>query len=238
MRKILVSGYRSAAAFAAVGLLLVAGCSSDSEQPSGAEPQDIEESSAEGTVEDLADISVKELEVAVGRAKLNEGDIGDDMSVEDTSEGLDAPTNDICGQNWATNNLRIARQQDYFWNSDEQPAELVVSNEVVAYEKDKATDVLNEIDQSVEDCGGWEHAEGEMGDVELVEPPAGSTGESTAWQAVDSREEGSYTYVAVYQTKGDLLSALYIWSTDEDEAQQVAEQLTPLVADKLEGVQN
>lgn len=238
MRKNLVSGYRSAVAVTAVGLLLFAGCSSDSDEPEGTDTRDVEKSSVEEDVDELSKDDIRALEAAVGKAKLNEGDVGHDVSVEDTSEGTDAPTNDICGENWATNSLRVARQQDYFWKSDEAPAQLVVSNEVVAYQPGTATDVLNEIEQSVADCDGWEHAKGEMSDVESVDPPGDALDNARSWEATDDREEDAYSYVAVYQTKGDLMSALYVWATDGDQAREVADELTPEVAKKLESAQN
>jgi hypothetical protein len=111
----------------------------------------------------------------------------------------------------------------------------VVSNEAVAYKPGKGAAALAEIKQAVEGCDGWEHGQGEMTDIAVVEPPVGTLGEAFAWRGEDSRKGGTdYSYLAVYQRSGDLLSAVYVWSTSEDEARDVADEVAPKAAAHLE----
>ena len=182
-------------------------------------------------------VTPDQLKAAIGRIILNEGDIGHDTEVQGQDDSLDVPTNDICGKEWPSDRDRLARNQDFFWKDQREP-DLVVSNEAVAYKPGKGEDALAEIKKAIEDCDGWKHDEGEIKDIEVVEAPDGALEGSFAWRGTDDRKEDDYSYIAVYQRSGDLLSAIYIWSTDEDQVKEVAEDLTVKAAQRLERALN
>lgn len=214
---------------------MLAGCGSDEAPETTPPPRDTPaEVANDAPAPEKRKLSAAELKQAIGVVVLGEGDIGHSVEVQDQDDTLEAPTNDVCAKEWPGDANRIARNQDFFWKPA-QVANLVVSNEAVAYKPGKGAAALAEIKKAVSDCDGWEHEEGEMGDVEVIDAPAGSLKGTFAWQGRDERADGTdYSYVAVYQSDGDLLSALYVWSTDDDDSKALARELAPKAAARLE----
>jgi hypothetical protein len=226
---------RIAVSVFAVGVLLATGCSSEEQGPPETAPRSDKPAK---TVGDKAKpprkMTPNELKAAIGVVVLGEGDIGREVEVQDQDDSLETPTNDICAKKSAADGDRLARNQDFFWKSAEV-ADLVVSNEAVAYQPGKGAAAFSELKKAVEGCDGWEHGRGEMADIEMVDPPAGTLGDAFAWRGEDNRKGGTdYAYLAVYQRSGDLLSAVYVWSTHEDEASEVADDVAPKAAARLE----
>ncbi|MEQ7127456.1 hypothetical protein ABN034_23305 [Actinopolymorpha sp. B11F2] len=220
----------------AVGVLMLAGCSSDEQgSPETASRSDKPAAKPVGDKpKPERKMTAAELKAAIGVIVLGEGDVGREVEVQDQDDSLDAPTNDICARKSAADGDRLARNQDFFWKSA-NVAELVVSNEAVAYQPGKGAAAFAEIKKAVGGCDGWEHSQGEMADVEIVDPPTGTLGDAFAWRGQDSRKGGTdYSYLAVYQRRGDLVSAVYVWSTSEDEAREVADEVAPKAAARLE----
>ncbi|HZC26424.1 MAG TPA: hypothetical protein VE287_05330 [Actinopolymorphaceae bacterium] len=175
-----------------------------------------------------------ELKKAVGVAILAAGDVGHGVEMQDQDKTLDEPTNDVCAKVWSGDKTRLARTQDFFWKTA-KVAPLVVSSEAVAYQPGKGAAALTQIRKAVAGCHGWTHPQGTMGHIKVIEPPKGSLHGAFSWQGKDDRKGGSdYSYVAVYQNNGDLLSAVYVWSTSEDQAHDVVGALAPKAAARLE----
>jgi hypothetical protein len=216
-------------------VLLLAGCSSDEQgSPDSSHAGKSEAKTVADKPKPERKMTAEELKAAIGAIVLGEGDVGREVEVQDQDDSLETPTNDICARKSPADGNRIARNQDFFWKSA-RVAELVVSNEAVAYQPGKGAAAFAEIKKAVEGCDGWEHQRGEMSDIELVDPPTGTLGDAFAWSGQDSRKGGTdYSYLAVYQRRGDLMSAVYVWSTDEDEAREVAEDVAPKAAARLE----
>ncbi|MGW5364113.1 hypothetical protein [Actinopolymorpha pittospori] len=230
--------FRLVLAVVAAGLVALAGCSNNKPSEEAQQPQQTQETPANvanqkaaGAVKEEPPTSAQ-LKNAIGKIILNDGEIGRDVEIQDQDDSLAAPTNDICAKDWASNSTRIARNQDFFWKSA-KTAELVVSNEAVAYQPGKGAAAIAEIEKAVGDCDGWKHDQGEIKDVTAVDPPEGALKGSFAWRGVDDRKGEDYSYLAVYQTDGDLLSAIYVWAGSRDEAREVASDLAPKVADRL-----
>lgn len=227
---------RAGLAWVLAGLLTLAltGCGSD-EPPAADQRPDKKPAGAAAPKEPKPKrLTSAQLEAAVGRAVLGEDDIGHNVRVQDSDGTLDAPTNDVCAKEWRGDRYRVARNQDFFWKNAEV-APLVVSNEAVAYKPGKASSALAEVEKAVAGCDGWEHQQGEMGEVEEIDPPEGSVDGAFAWRGKDNRTGGTdYAYVAVYQVKGDVLTAIYVWASSADEAQYVAADLAPKAASRLE----
>ena len=237
VRKKLIQGHRVAVALAAIGAMTLAGCSG-----SGDDTQPVKDTDKSGSVQgektgDKKPAPIK-ASTAVGKALLNDGDIGPDFSQQNSDDSLEAPTNDICGKTWATNKRREARQQDFFWDSSDKSPNVVVSNEVVVYRPGEAPDAIAEIKAAVSDCDGWKHSQGEMTKLHLVDPPAEALKGSISWEGVDDRDGTEYSYVAVYQSKGDVLSVVYVWATEADKAREYVEDLTPKAAEGLDRAQS
>jgi outer membrane murein-binding lipoprotein Lpp len=235
----LVPRFRLVLAVVAAGLVALAGCSSNDKPSTQAQqqpPQQIQETPANVANEKPAakdePPTSAQLKNAIGKIILNDGEIGRGVEVQDQDDSLDAPTNDICAKDWASNSTRIARNQDFFWKSA-KTAELVVSNEAVAYQPGKGAAAIAEIEKAVGDCDGWKHDQGQIKDVTTVDPPEGALKGSFAWRGVDDRKGEDYSYLAVYQTDGDLLSAIYVWAGSRDEAREIASDLVPKAADRL-----
>lgn len=236
MRKKLIQGHRVAVALAAIGAMALAGCSG-----SGDDTQPVKDSDKSGSVQgektgDKKPAPVK-ASTAVGKALLNDGDIGPGFSQQNSDDSLEAPTNDICGKTWATNKRREARQQDFFWDSSDKSPDVVVSNEVVVYKSGEAGDALAEIKTAVADCDGWKHSQGEMSKLHVVDPPADALKGAIAWEGEDDRDGTEYSYGAVYQVEGDVLSAIYVWARDADKVGEMLEDLTPKAAAGLHKAQ-
>jgi hypothetical protein len=235
VRKKLIQGHRLALMVAAVGALTLAGCSGNGDDTAPVKDTD-KSGSVKGENAGNKKAPVK-AETAVGKALLNEGEIGQDFSVQDSDSGLEAPTNDICGKTWATNQRREARQQDFFWNSADKSPDVVVSNEVVVYKPGEASDALKEIKTAVSDCDGWEHKQGKMSGLDVIDPPSDALKGAVAWEGKDERDGTDYSYAAVYQVEGDVLSAIYVWTRDSDKAGDLIDDLTPKAADGLHRAQ-
>ena len=224
-------------ALVAAGALTLAGCGSDDvgspDRSSGRDDSPAKVANKKPS-EDREPLTAQQLKDAVGAVALGESDVGHDVEVQDQDASLDAPTNDLCAKKWAGDRNRIARNQDFFWKQA-KVAELVVSNESVAYQPGKGAAALAEIKKAVADCDGWEHGQGKMSDIKVIDPPDGSLDGAFSWQGHDERKgDTDYSYVAVYQGSGDLLSAVYVWAEDEDEAHDLADDLAPKAAEKLE----
>ncbi|MBE1604877.1 hypothetical protein [Actinopolymorpha pittospori] len=231
--------FRLVLAVVAAGLVALAGCSNNKPSDEAQQPQQTQETPAKvanqkaaGAVKDEPPTSAQ-LKNAIGKIILNDGEIGRDVEVQDQDDSLQAPTNDICAKDWASNKTRIARNQDFFWKSSAKTAELVVSNEAVAYQPGKGAAALAEIEKALDDCDSWKHPQGEYKDVATVDAPDGALKDSFAWRGVDDRKGKDYSILVVYQTDGDLLSVVYVWADSRDEAQEVASDLAPKVADRL-----
>jgi hypothetical protein len=236
----LVPRFRLVLAVVAAGLVALAGCSSNDKPPTQAQqqpPQQIQETPANVANEKPAakdePPTSAQLKNAIGKIILNDGEIGRGVEVQDQDDSLDAPTNDICAKDWASNSTRIARNQDFFWKSADKTTELVVSNEAVAYQPGKGAAALAEMEKALDDCDSWKHPQGEYKDVATVDAPDGALKDSFAWRGVDDRKGKDYSVLAVYQTDGDLLSVVYIWADSRDEANEVAADLVPKVAERL-----
>jgi hypothetical protein len=236
VRKKLIQGHRLAVALAAIGAMTLAGCSGN-----GDDTQPVKDSDKSGSVQGEKTGDKKQAPVkastAVGKALLNDGDIGPDFSQQDSDDGLDAPTNDICGKTWATNKRREARQQDFFWDSSDKSPDVVVSNEVVVYKAGEAPDALAEIKTAVADCDGWKHDQGEMSKLHVVDPPSDALKGAIAWEGKDDRDGTDYSYGAVYQIEGDVLSAVYVWARDSNKVGDMIDDLTPKAAAGLHKAQ-
>lgn len=235
MRKKLIQGHRVAVALAAIGAMTLAGCSGngDDTQP----VKDDKSGSVQGEKTGNKKPAPIKASTAVGKALLNDGDIGPDFSQQDSDDGLEAPTNDICGKTWATNKRREARQQDFFWDSSDKSPDVVVSNEVVVYKAGEAPDALAEIKTAVADCDGWKHSQGEMSKLHVVDPPSDALKGAIAWEGKDDRDGTDYSYGAVYQIEGDVLSAIYVWARDSDKVGDMLDDLAPKAADGLHKAQ-
>ncbi|MET9019270.1 hypothetical protein ABZV93_04755 [Actinopolymorpha sp. NPDC004070] len=181
--------------------------------------------------------TAEELKGSIGKIVLTEEEIGHDVAIQNQDDSLTTPTNDICGRKWAGDKKRLARNQDFFWQSGTSPS-LVVSGEAVAYEPGTGSKALAEIERAVSDCQGWKHGQGQIRDVTAVDPPSGALKGAFAWRGVDARDGQTYSYLAVYQADGDLLSAVYVWADSRSDAQEIAGQVVPKVADRLENAAN
>lgn len=224
----------------AAGAVMVTGCSSNDGEPPADNSAPRQQNEAQVASEDDGKerkVTPDQLKAAIGRVILNEGDIGHGAEVQDQDDSLDTPTNDVCAKEWPGDGNRLARNQDFFWK-DQRVADLVVSNEAVAYKPGKGEAALAEIKKAIEDCDGWKHDQGEIKNIEVVDAPNGALEGSFAWRGTDDRKEKDYSYIAVYQRSGDLLSAIYIWATDKKEAQEIAEDLTVKAAQRLERALN
>lgn len=220
-----------ALAFAAAALTALAGCGSGDDSKPAAAVQEVQpKPTKEVAVQPRLD--PERLKSAVDKSVLKAKDIGHKVEVQDSDDSLGVPTNDICAKEWASNDFRIARHQDFFWK-DAEVAKLVVSTEVVAYEPGKAKTALAEIKKAVEDCDGWKHDQGEMDKVKPTDPPEGTLAGSFSWKGVDDRKDGEYDYLATYQVKGDLLSAVYVWAEDSSDAKEVAAEVAAKAGERL-----
>ncbi|WP_147304654.1 hypothetical protein [Thermasporomyces composti] len=227
-------------AMLAAGAVMFTGCSSNDGEPpadNSAPRQQNEARVANENDSRERELTPDQLKAAIGRVILSEGDIGHDTEVQNQDDSLDVPTNDVCGKQGRSDGDRLARNQDFFWKGARNP-DLVVSNEAVAYKPGKGEAALEEIKKAVEDCDGWKHDEGQIKDIEVVDAPKGALEGSFAWRGTDDRKEADYSYIAVYQRNGDLLSAIYVWSTDKDQLDEVAEDLTVKAAQRLERALN
>ena len=218
------------------GLVLAAvGCSGD-ESPRAASPsdrKDVATTAAPKATEETRPPTPEDAVQAVGQVMLTADDVGSDAVEQDSDDSLDAVTNDICAQQWPSNDERTARRQSFYW-ADVDVAETVVSSEAVAYQEGQARAALQEIADAVAECGGWKHKQGELTGVAETEPPDGALDDSFAWGATDERSSQTYSYLAVYQVSGDLLSGLYVWAPSTDEALEVARDLVPKAAQRLD----
>lgn len=237
MRKKLIQGHRLALALVAVGAMTLAGCSGDGDDTTPAKDSEKSGSVKGENTGEKKPAPVK-AETAVGKALLNEGEIGKDFSVQSSDNSLEAPTNDICGKSWATNQRREARQQDFYWNSADKSPDVVVSNEVVVYKAGEAGDALKEIKTAVADCDGWKHEQGEMSKLHVTDPPSDALKGSISWEGVDARDGTDYSYGAVYQIEGDVLSAVYVWARDSGKRDDMIEDLTLKAAEGLHKAQS
>lgn len=223
-------------AAAVAGLIALAGCSNEEPKPGAQQPEKQTQTGTDPKNENVSkpksNVTEAQLKTALGKVDLGSADIGHGVKRQNHEADLDAPTNDICGKSWPSNSSRIARDQGYFWKSA-KVASLVVSNEAVAYAPGKGSGVLAEIEKAIGSCDKWKHDQGEMTGIHIVEPPSGALPDSFAWQGKDERKGVEYSYLAVYQTNGDLLSAVYIWSKDKNELADVADQVTPKAASML-----
>ncbi|GAA2757280.1 hypothetical protein GCM10009872_26400 [Actinopolymorpha rutila] len=181
--------------------------------------------------------TAEELKGSIGKIVLTGKEIGHGVEIQNQDDSLTTPTNDICGRKWAGDRRRLARNQDFFWKSGSSPS-LVVSGEAVAYEPGTGSKALAEIQSAVGDCDGWKHDQGQIRDVTAVDPPSGALKDAFAWRGVDARDGHTYSYLAVYQADGDLLSAVYVWADSRSQAREVAAQVVPKVADRLENAAN
>jgi hypothetical protein len=214
----------------------LAGCGSDDEpQPAATQRPDANAGRVERTKPPQPKrLTSAQLKAAVGRTIIGEEDIGRDVQVQDQDTTLSAPTNDVCAKKWRGDRYRVARNQEFFWKTAEV-ATLVVSNEAVAYRHGKGASALAELRKAVDGCDGWEHSQGEMAEIEEIDPPDGAVDGAFAWQGTDLRSGGTdYSYVAVYQVKSDVLTAVYVWSTSASHAQEIAGELTRKAASRLE----
>lgn len=230
-----MSKTRVVLAAAIAGLIALTGCSSD--EPSK-QSQPEKQQSAEQSNEKTEQKAEPEAggqgdpKGVVEKAVLDASEVGNGVKVQNTDSKLGSPTNDICGKTWDSDKARVARKQDHMFK-EAKVASLVVSNEAVAYEKGKGAEALNELQKAIASCNGWKHDQGEMDDVQIVEPPAGALKDSFAWAGSDNRKGTEYSYLAVYQANGDVISALYIWATDKDDLNKAAKKLVPKAAKKL-----
>lgn len=226
------------AALAAGLLVLSTGCSSEEQAPPlrASKTDKVEE-----TPRDIPQATPKETKQApkqligdVSDALLAVDEVGNDVEEQDREQTLDTVTNDICAKQWPMNDERTAREQVFYWEGD--VGEVVVSNEIVAYNKGQGAKALDEIRTAVADCGDWRHRQGEITGVSETDVPEGAVESSFAWEATDERTAGeqTYAYYAVYQLEGDLLSALYLWAPSTDEVLDLAADLTPKAAERLQ----
>ncbi|MBM7784561.1 hypothetical protein [Tenggerimyces flavus] len=222
-----------ALAFAAAALTALAGCGSGDDPKPAAAAQEVKAKPTKEAPAAKPRLEPELLKSAVDKSVLRAKDIGHKVEVQDQDDSLDVPTNDICAKEWKSNGFRVARHQDFFWK-DAEVAELVVSTEVVAYEPGQAKAALAEIEKAIGDCDGWKHDQGEMDKVAVTAAPDGALAESFAWKGVDERKDGDYNYLATYQVRGDLLSAVYVWADDSSDAKEIAGDLTEKAAERLE----
>ncbi len=221
-----------ALAFAAAALTALAGCGSGDDPKPAAAAQEVKAKPTKSAPAAKPRLEPEQLKSAVDKSVLRAKDIGHKVEVQDQDDSLDVPTNDICAKEWVTNGFRVARHQDFFWK-DAEVAELVVSTEVVAYEPGQAKAALAEIKKAVGDCDGWKHDQGEMDKVKSSDAPKGALADSFAWKGVDERKDGDYNYLATYQVRGDLLSAVYVWAEDSGDAKEISGDLTQKAAVRL-----
>lgn len=214
-------------AVVAVGAMAFTACTGEDPAPSGR----TEHRSAPSTPASPAPKPAQ----AVTRGLLTADQVGHGVRVQDDGSGVREPTNDVCGKRWATDTQRLARRQRFFWK-DAKAVDLVVSHEVVAYRPGAAPGVLKEIEAAVDDCDGWRHRLGEFKEPRLTDPPASAPDDAVAWTATDVREGTELSYLAVYQVEGDVLSALYVWTTGSPSPARIADELTPKVTGRLEGM--
>lgn len=226
------------AAVAAGLLVFSAGCSSDDDAPPmrAAETDEVKETKQaipEATPKETKE-APKELTGAVSEALLAVDEVGNDVEEQDREQTLDTVTNDICAKQWPMNEERTAREQVFYWEGD--VGEVVVSNEIVAYNEGQGAAALDEIRTAVDECGDWRHRQGEITGVTEADLPEGALEDSFAWEATDERTAGeeTYAYLAVYQLEGDLLSALYLWAPSTEEVLDLAADLTPKAAERLQ----
>jgi hypothetical protein len=222
-----------ALAVAAAALTALAGCGSGDDPKPAAAAQDVKAKPTPTQAAPKARVDPEQLKSVVDKSKLSAKDIGHKVVVQDQDDSLDVATNDICAKEWESNDFRVARHQDFFWK-DADVADLVVSTEVVAYEPGKAKAALDEIKTAVDDCESWKHDQGEMDKVASTEAPKGALAGSFAWKAVDERKDGKYNYLATYQVKGDLLTAVYVWADDSSDAKDIAGEVAKKAAERLE----
>lgn len=229
-------------AVAAAGVLVaMTGCSNEDEAPLRASKADTTEKKQQksepipkATPEKTTEPAPKELSGAVSEAILAVDDVGNGVEEQDREKSLDTVTNDICAKQWPMNEERTAREQVFYWEGD--VGEVVVSNEIVAYKDGQGPEALDEIRQAVSECGDWRHRQGEITGVSEADVPEGALEDSFAWEATDERTAGdtTYSYVAVYQLRDDLLSGLYLWAPSTDEAYDLAAELVPKAAERLQ----
>ncbi len=241
--------FRLALALVASCALAVAGCGSGDDDSAGAQQAKAPAKVAENKTATPAKTptptptptpepkTAEEIKGSVGKIVLTDKEIGHQVAIQNQDDSLTTPTNDICGRKWAGDKKRLARNQDFFWKSGTSPS-LVVSGEAVAYEPGTGPKALAEIRHAVADCDGWKHDQGQIRDVTEVDPPSGALKGAFAWRGVDSRDGETYSYLAVYQADGDLLSAVYVWADSRSQARDVAGQVVPKVADRLENAAN
>ena len=222
-------------AVAAFGVVTLSACSNEEEPPPPIKTTSSQEERQESQKKSRSkEFSEDDLTKAVTKADLGSADVGRDVSRGGHDDTLEQPTNDICGKQGDSDKNRIARIQDHFWVDGQENASLVVSNEVVAYKPGTGADVLSELESAVASCDKWEHDSGEMTRVHIVEPPSGAAGASFAWQGTDVKNGQDFVYTAVYQTNGDLMSAIYVWAKDGSTMNDVLGDVVPKAADKLE----
>ncbi|MFD2077457.1 hypothetical protein SAMN05421678_108271 [Actinopolymorpha cephalotaxi] len=239
--------FRRAFALVACCALAVAGCGSSDDDSAGVKPAKSPAKVAATRPAKPAKTptptptptpkTAAELKGAIGKIVLTDKEIGHDVEIQNQDDSLTTPTNDICGRKWAGDKKRLARNQDFFWESGKS-ASLVVSGEAVAYQPGTGAKALTEIRRAVGDCDGWKHDQGQIRDVTVVDPPSGALKGAFAWRGVDARDGEKYSYLAVYQADGDLLSAVYVWAGSRSRAREIAGQVVPKVADRLENAAN
>jgi hypothetical protein len=149
-------------------------------------------------------------------------------------------TLDLCGGDFPSEALRVARHQVAFPIGDD--FDRAVSNEVVAYERDGADQAMRELRRAVDRCPdrfvGSAVATKPVARYHIKQlPPHGSwqTGSLALHIRVEARagDSPSYEYIAVYQVRGQLLSALYL-SGRRAEAQ--LDDLSALVSHRLDDI--
>ncbi|MGW0231721.1 hypothetical protein ACWDWO_25720 [Actinopolymorpha singaporensis] len=241
--------FRLALALVASCAVALAGCGSSDDDSAGAQhgkpPAKVAETRAAKPTKTSTPTptptaepkTAEELKGSIGKIVLTDKEIGHDVQIQNQDDSLSTPTNDICGRKWAGDRKRLARNQDFFWKSASSPS-LVVSGEAVAYEPGTGSKALAEIERAVADCDGWKHDQGQIRDVTVVDPPSGAVKGAFAWRGVDARDGRTYSYLAVYQAEGDLLSAVYVWADSRSEARDIAGQVVPKIADRLQNATN
>ena len=169
--------FRRAFALVACCALAVAGCGSSDDDSAGAKPAKPPAKVAEARTVKPTKTSTPtpepktadELKGSIGKIVLTDKEIGHEVEIQNQDDSLTTPTNDICGRKWAGDKKRLARNQDFFWESGKS-ASLVVSGEAVAYRPGTGSKALAEIERGVSDCDGWKHEQGQIRDVTAVDP--------------------------------------------------------------------
>lgn len=222
---------RAAWALPALLIVVLSGCGSDSDANVGEEP------TLELTGQGPAQPTVEEIVRAV---EVGPDDLPDEFGAEEFGERGDRVdgyvTLDMCGAAFPSEDLRTARHQVGYSAPDGD----AISSETVAYE-----------------LGGAEQAMGELRDA-IVNCPTGFVGSSVAGQPrfktqigalpadADWQEDTlairvtlmpkngpSFSGVSIYQRRGDVITAVYVWAGRERSA-ELAAPLASMLGVRLE----